>query len=233
MKHASIWTAAGWLVVLAALAALGGAAPPGGFLGALGGGARPAVLAILVVGGGSLGMGVALGLGAALGPKLLDRTLGRAVDMSAAIPAIVIVALFSANSEGRYWSFVATLAALRTVEIARLTRWESARLAGADHFTAARALGASTYRLGRVHLLPLALRPALTSAVFAAAATAALEAALGYFGLTSNGSWGSTLAVPGARGATVGAMLGIALTTGALYVLGRAAVHRWAPPRPT
>jgi len=153
---------------------------------------------------------VSLGLGfgalAGQGSPLPDALLARAVEVTGALPALIVLALVRASNAIPAWlGFVLVLSLLRSVEIARLVRGEVLRVGGTDYILAARALGASTRHVIRRHLFPHVLGPVLVSAAFTAASVVALEAALGFlgFGLSNDvASWGSLLGQVGSGLAT-------------------------------
>jgi len=79
--------------------------------------------------------------------------------------------------------------------ISRLTRGEFLKLRNVEYVTAARALGASQFRVMFIHILPNALAPVLVPISFGVASAILLENALRFLGLgdTSTASWGSLL----------------------------------------
>lgn len=130
-----------------------------------------------------------------------DR-LSRLVETVDTFPAIIIVALVRAiEREPSALSLVIAVAAVRWAEVARLVRAEVLRATSEEYVTAARALGASPYRVFWRHILPNAVGPVLVSSVFGVASVALLEAALSFLAMgqpTRVASWGETLA-EGAR----------------------------------
>src|SRR6185295_12652109 len=80
-------------------------------------------------------------------------------------------------------SLVIAVAAVRWAEVARLVRAEVLRATAEDYVTAARALGASPYRVFFRHILPNAVGPVLVSSVFGVASVVLLEAALSFLSM--------------------------------------------------
>lgn len=192
-------------------------------------GTRTTMLATLLVLSIALGIGVAFGALAAHGPEIVDALLTRTVELTGALPTVVLLALLHASRTLPEWlSFVIVVSALRSVEIARLVRGEVLRVEGNDFILAARALGVPSLGILRRHVLPHVWGPVLVSAAFIGAAVVALEAAMSFLGLglaASMPSWGGLVGQAGhgipAR-ALVPALGCIALTTGAWYVLADA-----------
>jgi peptide/nickel transport system permease protein len=97
-------------------------------------------------------------------------------------------------------SFVAVVAALRAVRIARLVRGEILRVAGQDFVLSARALGVPEWRIATTHVLPHVMGPVLVAATFTLSSVVALEAALSFVGLGLPAhvpSWGGLLGQAG------------------------------------
>ncbi len=158
-------------------------------------------VALFAVTAGVIGGGLA-----GFGPRIADALLGRAVEITGALPTVVIVALVRAiDRDDSVVSFIGVLALLQAVHVARLVRGEVLRVRGQDFVLAAQALGAAPARVFRFHVLPHVLSPVLVRAALVVAAAVALEAALGFLGLApamSPPSWGVALsqATPNAGG---------------------------------
>lgn len=206
-------------------------------------GARSVVVTSLAVLLFAVVAGVALGAWAGQGPPLPDALLGRAIELGGALPTLVLLALLRAGSVIPSWlGFVAVLAVLRSLEVARLVRGEVLRVCGTDYVTAARALGGSSFGIVRRHLLPHLMGPVLISAAFTAASVVSLEAALTFLGLglpADLPSWGSLLGQARQGLSPLGIFLSIAAivtTTLSLYVLAellddRISARRGGPSR--
>lgn len=171
-------------------------------------------------------IGVALGALAGSGSLFAEAVVARLAELSSALPPLLIVGLLHA---GRLLpaavGVAVVLGVARGIELARLVRGEMSRVGAEDFVSAARALGLSRLRLLQSHVLPHAFAPVLTSASLTAAATVALDAALGLFGLGSTASWGGQIAAGVTRGALpdiVWPSLAALLTTGAFFALAEA-----------
>ncbi len=183
-------------------------------------------LIVLVI---AVSVGIGFGALAGQGTPLPDSLLARAIDITGALPTLVVLAVIRASGIIPPWlSLVLALSLLRSLEIARLVRGEVLRVGGTDYILAARALGASTRHVIRRHLFPHLLGPVLVSAAFTGASVVALEAALGFLGLglsSDVASWGTLLAQVG-HGLSLRAWilpaLAAILTTLACYVVADA-----------
>ena len=141
-------------------------------------------------------MGTVLGLLAGTGPRIVARLLRALADAVSAVPVIVALlglALILGAGQG---SAIAAIALTQWTSVFRLIRIESGRLARKEFVLAARAMGASPFRIGRIHLLPQLYPLFATSFVLHFAWAVKAEALLGYLGLSSleNPSWGRMLA---------------------------------------
>ena len=232
------------LVALVALPAIAsatwlGGASEGSALGRTLSGAGMTLLTIAGAVALVLPIGILLGVLAGSGSLLADALLARLSELSSALPPLLIVGLLMA---ARLMPSAAAIALVlgiaRGIELGRLVRGEMLRVTGEDFVTAARALGLNSRQLWLRHVLPHSLGPVLVSGALTAAATVALETALGLFGLGSASSWGGQIALGLTRGSfadVVWPSLAAMATTGALYSLaesvteGSQARRRHAP----
>lgn len=168
----------------------------------------------LVVAVGAQAASLLLGLftGALAGWRggLTDAVTMRAADLVLALPApLVALAVAAAFPEPETIPFVRRLpepsvaivllilAALGWAGIARLVRGEVLRLRARDYAGAARAAGASGWRVVARHLLPNALGPILAAATLGLGGNILLEAWLSFLGVGARPplpSWGSMIA---------------------------------------
>jgi ABC-type dipeptide/oligopeptide/nickel transport system permease subunit len=175
-------------------------------------------------------IGLALGALAGGGSPLADALLARLSELSSALPPLLIVGLLLAAKLMPAAAAIAlVMGVARGIELGRLVRGEMLRVSAEDFVTAARALGLNSRQLWLRHVLPHATGPVLVSGALTAAATVALDAALGLFGLGNPASWGGQIAAGLTRG-NVGDVLWPSLaavvTTGALYSLAEALTER-------
>ena len=192
-------------------------------------GARSIVVVTLSVLGIALVLGLCAGALAGFGPRVADALLARAVELSGALPTLVLLALVRAVEEvPTMLSFVIVLGTLRALRIARLVRGEFLRVSANDFVLAARALGAPARHIAVQHVLPHVMGPVLVAAAFTAASVVALEAALSFVGLglpPELPAWGALLGQVGRELSATSALLpalGIVATTGACCLLADA-----------
>jgi peptide/nickel transport system permease protein len=154
---------------------------------------RIGALAVLA----ALGIGIAVGAAAGLGPRWLDAVLSRLVDGLLAFPRLVLVLSLAALAGSGEMLVTIALAATGWMEVARLLRGELRRLQGEEFVLAARAAGVPPLRLLGRHMLPLALAPLLATAALRLGDALLAEAALSWLGFGVQPpatSWGSLLA---------------------------------------
>jgi ABC-type dipeptide/oligopeptide/nickel transport system permease subunit len=182
-------------------------------------------------------IGFVLGAAAGHGPPFVDGLLARSIELTGAIPTVVLIALLRAgNLLPAGLAFLIVVTALRAVEIARLTRGEVLRVGGSDYVLAAHALGASGPAVLFRHVLPHVLGPLSVSVTLGAASIVGLEAALSFLGLglaREAPSWGSLLGQigSGARPLTLVVPAACVVTmTGCLYALADR-LDDWASAR--
>ncbi len=151
------------------------------------------------------GLGVLVGLVAAVGGGVVDAVCMRVTDALLALPALPLLLLLSAAGLGEVSSPSSTMVVLRLVlllaglswmGVARLVRAEARQALTLDHVAAARALGASPFRVVVVHVLPLCLPGVIVQATLAVGANLLTESALSFLGLgvpSSVPTWGTML----------------------------------------
>lgn len=155
---------------------------------------------------GILSVGVLVVVGTTLGTLagyfggVIDTLLMRILEIVHSIPTILLlVTLLSVLAPEGYWAVVAMTLVIGLVwwtDVARLIRGEILRVKELDFVHAARAQGASTWRIILMHVLPNASSPVLVSATFALASAILVEGALSFlgFGIPDDmASWGGLL----------------------------------------
>ena len=158
------------------------------------------VWARLIAGaGGSLGVaglatalalliGVTVGVGAGYAGGRIDRVLMRLVDLVLAFPALLLAILLAAVLResalgGTSAPVIITLALVGWTSIARVVRARARVITRADHVEAARALGASSWRVVVHHVLPSLVGIIVVLASIGFAQNLLAESALSYLGL--------------------------------------------------
>ncbi len=146
-------------------------------------------------------IGALVGGVAALGGRLLDNVMMRFTDIVYAFPDLLLIILLSAvlrereiaRYAGGLFVIFFAVAIASWVGLARLIRGQMLSLKEREFVTAARALGASDWRIVFRHLLPNTLSPVIVGITFGIPAAIFAEAALSYIGVgikPPTPSWG-------------------------------------------
>jgi oligopeptide transport system permease protein len=159
-------------------------------------------------------VGVTIGMAAALAGRLSDTVLMWITDLAYAFPDLLAIILLRQVLLGRNWPIIGegdpqipglngvllvTIIAISFVSwttVARLVRGQMLSIKEQDYVTAARAMGASPWRVVRVHMLPNTLSAVIVSATFGIPLAIFAEATLGFIGLgvpPPNASLGSLI----------------------------------------
>jgi peptide/nickel transport system permease protein len=160
-------------------------------------GTRIALLVGFVATGIAAFLGISIGaLAGFLGGKV-DMLLSRMIEMVMCIPPLVLIlALLAVLDTPTIWHLMAVLGFTGWTGIARLTRAEFLKLRQTEYVAAARALGASGFRIMWRHILPNSLAPVLVPISFGIAAAILIESGLSFLGFGApppNPSWGTLL----------------------------------------
>ncbi|HEV3234287.1 MAG TPA: ABC transporter permease [Candidatus Dormibacteraeota bacterium] len=149
-----------------------------------------AMVGYLIVGG-------SLGAIAGYYGGFLDNLLMRFTDLIIAMPFILVVVAVTAAFGGVSLNkLVLVIALTGWYEIGRLMRAQFLVLRESEFVQAARALGASDWRIITRHILPNSLAPIIVSATLGVSGIILLEAALGFLGYSippPEPSWGNML----------------------------------------
>ncbi len=153
---------------------------------------KVALLAISI----SMAIGLALGMMAGFGPRWLDRVLLVAFDTLRSFPTIMF-ALSIIALTGPSLNTVIGVIILTSIPVyGRVVRTQTQALRNRDFIKAERAMGASTARILRDHILPNIAAPLLVLASMDVPAVVGMEAGLSFLGLgvsPPTPSWGSIL----------------------------------------
>lgn len=144
-------------------------------------GARLSLLIGGLVVGTSGALGTLIGMLAGFHPRL-DRILMRVVDGLMAFPGILLAIALMAATGQRLENVVIALAAIFTPRMARVVRAVVLSLREMEYVQAGRALGATDWRIIRVHVLPNARGPMIVQGTFIFAESVLAEAALDFLG---------------------------------------------------
>jgi len=135
-------------------------------------------------------IGLLVGVTAALGGKFTDNVMMRLTDVTYAFPDLLFIILMRSVLLGRDWPVISNpklqiilaIAFVNWTIIARLVRGQMLSLAERDYVLAARALGASPWRVVVQHMLPNSLGPVIVAVTFGIPIAIFAEAALGFIG---------------------------------------------------
>ena len=145
----------------------------------------------------SIALGTLYGLVAGYVGGPVDTVLMRLLDGAMAIPRVLLVlALIGTTGSLPVAALVAVLGLTGWFHVARLVRAETLVTKRLDYIAAARALGASGWRLVFRHILPNVIVPVIIAATLGLAHVIVLEAGLSYLGLgvqPPTPSWGSIM----------------------------------------
>ena len=141
-------------------------------------------LVVALFGGG-------LGMLAGFYGGFIDTMLSRTTDIFFGIPfllgAILVLTSFPSGNASSFWvpvlKVVLALAVLGWPSVARIMRSTVLQVKTADYVAAARALGAPTSRILRVHVLPNAVQPVIVYSTILLGAFIGSEAALSFLGV--------------------------------------------------
>jgi peptide/nickel transport system permease protein len=130
-----------------------------------------------------VGLGVSIGSVAGYFGGWVDNVLMRLVDVVLSLPGLfIILALVSFWGGGSIWVIIVAIGITSWTLAARLVRAEFLRLREVDYVQAARALGASPFRIILRHMLPPAMAPIIVAATLGVADSVVVEAALSFLG---------------------------------------------------
>jgi oligopeptide transport system permease protein len=135
-------------------------------------------------------IGVMVGAAAALGGRFTDNVMMRLTDITYAFPDLLFIILMRSVLTGRDWpvidnpklQIILAIALVNWTIIARLVRGQMLSLAERDYVLAAKALGASPWRVVIHHMLPNSLGPVIVAVTFGIPIAIFAEAALGFIG---------------------------------------------------
>ncbi len=144
----------------------------------------------------SLALGIIIGGFASFKGGILDEILSRIIDILLAFPGILLALSLMAVMGPGIINLVIALSLVGWVGYARLTRAQVLSLKEREFIMAARAIGASNFRIIALHLIPNLISPLLVEASFGVASVIVAEAGLSFLGLgvqPPTPSWGAML----------------------------------------
>ncbi|MBI5101236.1 MAG: ABC transporter permease [Nitrospirae bacterium] len=154
----------------------------------------------LAVGFVAVGIATAIGLffGALAGyyGGWAERIIMRFIDIMLTIPTFFLILAVIAFIEPSIWNIMIVIGLTSWMGVARLVRAEFLSLKEREYVLAARALGASDFRIIFRHILINSMAPVLVSAVLGIAGAVLVESALSFLGIgvqPPTPSWGNIL----------------------------------------
>lgn len=139
-------------------------------------------------------IGLAVGVGAAVGNRYVDGLLMRLTDVAYAFPDLLFIILLRAVFGGGLLMITLAIALVQWTTMARLVRAQVLSLKEREFAVAAHALGACRTRVVFRHLLPNSLGPIIVAVAFGVPQAIFAESALSFIGIGVSPplpSWGS------------------------------------------
>jgi ABC-type dipeptide/oligopeptide/nickel transport system permease subunit len=159
-------------------------------------GARISLYVSTLVTLGSMVIGSALGIMSGYFKGWVDTVLQRFVDAIMAVPTLILALFIAALLGPSTRNVVLALVIVLVPRFSRISRGEMLRIRGEDYVDAARALGASPWRIMIRHGLPNMLPPIIVVASLNFGIAIIAEASLSFLGIGTpppNPSWGLML----------------------------------------
>ncbi len=139
-------------------------------------------------------VGTIIGLVSAYYGGWIDSIFMRFVDIMLCFPTFFLILAVIAMLEPSIWYIMIIIGLTGWMGVARLVRAEVLSIRERDYIMAAKALGASDFRIIFRHVLPNALSPVLVSATLGVAGAILTESALSFLGVQPpTPSWGNIL----------------------------------------
>ncbi len=151
---------------------------------------------------GFIAVGIAITIGIIIGAFAgyyggkIDALLMRFVDIMLAFPTFFLILAVIAIVEPSISTIMIVIGLTGWMDVARLVRAEFLTLKERDFILAAKAIGASDFRIIFRHILPNALSPVFVAATFGIAGAILIESGLSFLGLgvqPPEPSWGNIL----------------------------------------
>ncbi len=125
-----------------------------------------------------------------------DFVVMRLVDIMSAVPTLLFAYLIMARLGAGFWNVMLAIGVTSWIGISRLTRAQFLALREREFIEASRMIGAGTWRIIRMHLLPNALAPIIISLTLGIPTAIFSEASLSFLGVGINPptpSWGQMI----------------------------------------
>ena len=144
-----------------------------------------------------VGLGMILGMIAGYYRGWADEVIGILIDAWLAIPGLVILLLFSVVFGGSIFMVCVSLGLLFSPTAARITRAATLNYAGREFVLAAKAMGASDFRILRKEVFPNIIWPLVAFILIDIPIAIVIEGSLSFLGLSVKAptpSWGGIIA---------------------------------------
>jgi ABC-type dipeptide/oligopeptide/nickel transport system permease subunit len=139
-------------------------------------------------------IGTAIGITSALAGGLVDTAIMRIVDAFLSFPGVLLALTLMALLGPGSLNVMGAMVIAFTPRFVRLVRGSARAVTGLDFVIAAKAMGASPFRIAIRHILPSVLGSILVMFTFTVAVGIILEASLSFLGLGAHGripTWGA------------------------------------------
>ena len=126
----------------------------------------------------------------------VDMFLMRFTDIFLALPSMLLMVVLNTILRPGLFTLIAVLSLFSWAQVARITRAETMSVKERDYVTAARNLGAGSFRIAVEHIVPNIMGPVIVAASLGIANAILMESSLSFLGLgvqIPRASWGSML----------------------------------------
>jgi len=145
-------------------------------------GARTSLMIGILANGMAVAIGTLLGVVAGYMRGFAGGAIMRFTDLMMAFPPLLLAIALAAILRPGLWIVIVVIALVNWVQIARVIYTETTSLAEREYIEAARALGASSWRIVLRHLIPHLVPTIIVYATLGIATTVLLEAMLSFLG---------------------------------------------------
>ncbi|MBV9204843.1 MAG: ABC transporter permease [Actinobacteria bacterium] len=159
-------------------------------------GARISLVVGVLATGISVLLGVVLGLTAGFIGGFVDTLIARVIDVMLSIPFFIIAVAVAYISGPSLWLVIVIVGVLSFTYLARIVRGQVISLKNKEFVEAARALGASPWRIMFIDLLPNVMAQVIVYATLLIPLAIVLEASLSFLGVgvpPPTADWGSMI----------------------------------------
>lgn len=166
-------------------------------------GSRVSLLVAFLSGLAVMTIGTTVGLVSGYYKGTVDLVLMRVVDVLYAVPAIPVLLVVALLFGSTVWNVIIAMALILWRTMARVVRSQTLSLSERPFVKAARAMGASDFRIIYIHIAPNLLPIIFMEGVFVMGSAIILEAGISFLGLgaTEMVSWGVMLQLTFSSGA--------------------------------